>query len=195
MIKLKVKKEERDNSCSQDINELIESSKDIKGVWKYEDIKNKYFKHKHDVEKKEKKDNLGLRASLIFMMIALLMVCWNPESTVYFLTLFPLVLVGRYMTFFSEKSKKKMIKKIIKGNESKVVDIKDVLENMFNERYKEVIDKKLLQHVIDKADKKNINCIDFFELDLENEYAEIKDKYIELKNRKEEWSLLRSMYD
>jgi hypothetical protein len=192
MIKLKVKKEERDNSCSQDINELIESSKDIKGVWKYEDIKNKYFKHKDDVEKKKKKDNLGLSASLIFMMIALLMVCWNPESTVYFLTLFPLVLVGRYMTFFSEK---KMIKKIIKGNESKQVDIKDVLKNIFNERYEEEVDKKLLQYVIDKSDKKNINCIDFFELNLEDEYEEIKDKYIELKSKKDELSLLRGIYD
>jgi hypothetical protein len=93
-----------------------------------------------------------------------------------------------------------VLKKFIEGNEHIVIDIKDVLKNMFYEECKkeksvEPVEDKLLQYVIGKLHKKDLSYEDFLRIDLDKELKGIKDSYLELKNKKDELCLLKGVYD
>jgi len=199
MIKLKSKKEERDSSDSQGINELLSSSEDSNNLWKFKDIVDKYNKHREKVKRQDKVNLAILFVDAIFSAVFMLTVSiLNLKDSIqgFYLMLCLPVILGGYIIFMNNR----VVKNSMKGSEHRVVDIKDVLKNMFYERYKkeknvEPVDEVILQYLIDKLDKKNLNYKDFLQLDLDKEYYKIAEVYIELKNRKEEFSLLRGHND
>jgi hypothetical protein len=202
MIKLKMKsKKERDNSTYQDINELLSFKEDSSTIWKFKDFKNQYNKHREQIENKKKIGEwIDLLSYFIIKFVTIGVIFYSGVSITSFILMGMLFLWAYHVQICGNVYRKKVFKKVIKGFENIVVDSKDILKNMFYEKYEkeknaDVIDIKVLQYVIDNLDKKNVNYRNFLELDLEDEYEKIKSQYRQLKSKKDELSLLKGLYD
>lgn len=206
MIKLKSKKEETDNSDSQNINELLSSGEDGNNILKFTDIQSVYSKDRKNLKNKRKMEHFisMVETNLVFFAISMAYLFLvasfvpTPFSVSYpIICLLVSVVLMPCISSFHKLYKKKILQKTIGDRQYKVVDIKDVLKNIFYEKEKsvELIDERILQYVLDKLDKKNLNYKDFLELNLDKEYDKLKDKYIELKNKKDDLSFLKGIYD
>lgn len=197
MIKLKNKKEEKSTNYSQDVDELFLPSEVRNNVFKYQDIKNTYKKHKEELQHKEMLESvMGSGMSFLFML-SLTMHWWDSILRSCFLLMF--CISGAIGMFINEKQRKS-IRKWNKDNEHVVIDVKDVLKNIFYERYKkensvEIIENKLVQYIINNLDKTNMSYKEFLKLNLNDEYEKLKEQYVQLKNKKEGNNILRSLYD
>lgn len=206
MIKLKMKKEERKNSTSQDINELLSSSKDVNNVWTFKDVSDNYNKYKEELNNREdlkKQKNIEYVCYFIYgvcvvSIITCGLVSGVNEAVVMVIFCWLFMILGVLLNcirYYSEKRIKRIIRNNLKGKEHNIVNLKDFLKNVFYEKYKEAFSDSLLQYVIDKLYGKYITYEELLKLNLDDEYDKIKNNYIELKNKKDELSLLRSIND
>lgn len=193
MIKLKNKKEEKNTSYSQDVDELLLPSEGSNNVFKYQDIKNTYKKHKEELQHKEMLESVMGSGMSFFFILSLTMHWWNSILIGCFLLMF--CISGAIGMFINEKQRKS-IRKWNKDNEHVVIDVKDVLKNIFYERYKkenniDIMENKLVQYIINNLDKTNISYKEFLKLNLNDEYGKIKKQYVQLKSKKDELNLLK----
>jgi len=206
MIKLKNKKEEKSTSYSQNINELLSSSENINNVWTFKDVADNYNKYKEELNNREdlkKQENIKYVCYFIYgvcvvSIITCGLVSGVNEAGVMVIFCWLFMILGVLLNcirYYSEKRIKRIIRNNLKGKEHNIVNLKDVLKNVFYEKYKEAFSDSLLQYVIDKLDVKDITYEEFLKLSLDDEYDKIKNNYIEMKNKKDEISLLRSIND
>jgi hypothetical protein len=200
MIKLKMKSK-KEKHPAQDITELLTSSKEGESLCTFKDVQklyNEYIKRKADV------DFLFYTSFFIFLFGTLGTFLVSSDSNSNNLTMVGCLMTSLCLEFiilsFLKRDRENVLKSFIKGNEHIVIDIKDVLKNMFYERYEkennfEPIENKILQYVISNLYKKDLNYEDFLRVNLDKELKGIKDSYIELKNKKDELCLLKGLYD
>jgi hypothetical protein len=92
---------------------------------------------------------------------------------------------------------KRVIKNHTQGKENEIINIELFLRNMFFSRYgkqlkkAEVIDEKIINYVLENLNEKNMSYREFLELNLDGKYTAIKDKYVQLKSKKDELNLLK----
>jgi hypothetical protein len=96
-----------------------------------------------------------------------------------------------------EMQLKRVMKNHTQGKENKIINIELFLRNMFFSRYgkqfkeTKIIDEKIINYVLENLNEKSMSYREFLELNLDDKYTEIKEKYVQLKSKKDELNLLK----